>query len=412
MNSSRYAALRNRRPVVWTVTWWLITRALMMLAVRHEGAIGGDILHYFQSLNGTRGQGKMLPEYPLPMVWLMWPIHLVAGDSERVFATIFVISMLVLDTAFTCLLHRTSRGELTAVDAWLLFGVCLGPLMFYRFDILPAIFAAAAIAAALRAPATAGLATAIGFASKLWPIMFVPLLAVSHRRAWRLVVGAVASAAVIVEACVLAAGVTRTLSPLTWQTDRGLQIESLAATPEMVARAIQPDPYAIGFVNNSYELTAGPGVTAARHASSLLLLVAMIAVAWLAWRCWRTRHTAPAASAWLCLSATALLVVTDKTFSPQYLLWLAAPAAVVFALHPADRVARRMWWSLLALGVLTQVIYPLTYDDLLNPNSNGLTVVVLAFRNIGLLTLAIALCVNVFRRTSAPVVSAERSPAG
>ncbi|TWE12901.1 glycosyltransferase 87 family protein [Rudaeicoccus suwonensis] len=412
MNSSRYAALRTRRPVVWTVASWLITRAVMMLAVSREGAIGGDILHYFQSLNGTRGQGSMLPEYPLPMVWLMWPIHLVAGHSERVFATIFVISMLVLDAAFTALLHRVSRGALTAVDAWLVFGVCLGPLMFYRFDLLPAVLAAVAIAVALRAPATSGLAAAIGFASKLWPIMFVPLLAVSHRRAWRLVVGAVASAAVIVEACVLAAGMTRTMSPLTWQTDRGLQIESLAATPEMVARAFHPGSYVIGFVNNSYELTVGPGVTAARHASSVLIVIAMAVVAWLAWRCWRTRHTASAASAWLCLSATALLVVTDKTFSPQYLLWLAAPAAVVFALQPADRVARHMWWSLLALGVLTQFVYPLTYDDLLNPNNNGLTMVVLALRNLGLLGLAIALCVNVFRQTSTPTISAERSPAG
>ena len=58
----------------------------------------------------------------------------------------------------------------------------------------------------------------------------------------------------------LAGGMTRLFSPLTWQSDRGLQIESVWSIPLMVARAVRPDVWIVETSPyQAYEIF-GPGV--------------------------------------------------------------------------------------------------------------------------------------------------------
>lgn len=50
------------------------------------------------------------------------------------------------------------------------------------------------------------------------------------------------------------------MSPLAYQRDRGLQVESPAAAPAMVARALEPGRYVVGYSDfQAYEVS-GPGV--------------------------------------------------------------------------------------------------------------------------------------------------------
>jgi hypothetical protein len=87
------------------------------------------------------------------------------------------------------------------------------------------------------------------------------------------------------------------------------------------------------------------------------------------------------------------MIVTNKTLSPQYLLWLGGPGAALLLLRhratPAERPAiRHTAYALLALALLTHLVYPTLYNGLLGRTGPAMLVIatiVTAVRNLGLL---------------------------
>ena len=94
------------------------------------------------------------------------------------------------------------------------------------------------------------------------------------------------------------------------------------------------------------------------------------------------------------------MTVTNKTLSPQYLLWLGGPMAALLLLRrsaaPAERiVVNRLASQLLVLALLTQLVYPLLYDGLLGFRGDAMVVVatvVTAVRNLALLLFTVEVC--------------------
>ena len=146
-----------------------------------------------------------------------------------------------------------------AVDFWLLFVFLLGSLSYLRFDLIPAVLAGGALLAARRRPALTGALTGLGAAIKLWPALLIAAF-LSYRPDRKpagiaFVVVGFGLAAV----SLLAGGWARLVSPLTWQSGRGLQIESIWATPLMVARAAAPQRWVVDISDyQAYEIF-GPG---------------------------------------------------------------------------------------------------------------------------------------------------------
>ncbi len=79
-----------------------------------------------------------------------------------------------------------------------------------------------------------------------------------------------------------------------------------------------------------------------------------------------------------------LLIVTGKVFSPQYLLWLIAPLAVVYALR-ADQ-DRWLFGIVATACATTTFVYPVMYSQLIA--GEGLPWAVLQMRNL-LLVIAV-----------------------
>ena len=105
---------------------------------------------------------------------------------------------------------------------------------------VPAVLAGGALLAARRRPWLTGALTGLGAAIKLWPALLAGAFAV-RRRGRGPMLGAFVGVGFGLAALSLAAGgASRLFSPLTWQSGRGLQIESVWATPLMVARAFDP----------------------------------------------------------------------------------------------------------------------------------------------------------------------------
>jgi hypothetical protein len=398
---------------------WLAGRALLVwLLVGPQAWVAGDVAYFAGSLqavaDGTSGPDAILVEYPLPAVAVVAVPWLVAGVSGVAYGTVLLVLAAATDLAFTVLLAVTGRargaGWWPAV-AWVVAVPALGATAFARFDLLPGVLVGVAVLAVGTRPRVAAVLLAVATSVKLWPVVLAPpLLAATARRTavgWYVGTGLGLAAATV-----LVAGPARLFTPLTYQAERGLQIESVAATPVMLAWWLRPDAWTIAYAPSKSFEVAGPGVAAVLAMTTLAtVLYAALVVAGTAGllTAWRGRRVVdPPTMVWAGLVAVLGFVVTGKVLSPQYLLWV-LPLAVA-GLVVADSPLLRQWvgWLLVA-AALTQVVFPAGYGALttgVGPPA-AVPVVALAARNlvlVGLLGVAV-------REAWWRVSAAARSPA-
>lgn len=355
-----------------------------------------DTYYYFLAAEAAVATGELaqaLPEYPTPAGWLLLAPYLLGAHDYVAYRGAVMAMTTVADAAFALVLGRVA-GPI-GVLGWIGLTTALGSLPLLRFDMLPA--AAAGIALLLivqRRGSGAAVMVALGTGLKVWPIVLAPLILAGRRRA-AAVVTFVASGLTLVLGSVLVGGWDRLLSPLTHQRERGLQIEAVAALVPMWSWSRGGDQ-TIGYSEfHAYEV-AGAGVDGWLLAAQAAALVAALACGVLL-LVWLFRGADVGAAAWLALGLVGAFIVTSPALSPQYLVWLAPPAAVL--LGTADRQdagapswprAAATWAAALALCVLTTVIYPVAYDALLQhrPTTTA-ALTVLTARNLGLVVLVV-----------------------
>jgi hypothetical protein len=374
---------------------WLLSRAmtLAILVFGHESDVTGDVKYYARSLHQLVEGGTLrttLQEYPLPVFAVIGPQFLLGFFNQVAFVILFVLSMLAVDAAFTGLLWRGDgrrRGD--ATNLWLWFVPAMGPLAYFRFDLVPAVLAGGAVLAAIRRPAMAGTLTALGAALKLWPAVMLPTFLIRRGDRRRVLAGFVGTGLLVGGIALALGGIGRTLSPLRWQSARGLQIESIAATPLMLARMVHPvGTWEMHLSQYKAFEIFGPGVQLTTRITTVLTVLGGLLLVLLWWRA----HAAPAISAgtlgWLFLATALIVTVTNKTLSPQYLLWLGGPAAALAVRAPADPAVRTFARVLLVTAVATHLVFPIGYNALLKTHSfMPLVTLDLAARNLLLLWL-------------------------
>jgi glycosyl transferase family 87 len=393
----------------WIVRRWLISRGLTLLLLTFEYArVTGDVRYYFRSTGALLASGsfdEVMREYPPLCVLFTTGLKLVFGVQQDVFAVSFLLAMIGVDIWFTRLLWRSSHGRKGAgIWIWLWFAPALGPIMYARLDLAPAVLAGAAVVLALRRagpmavrgarPVLAGVIAGLGFLVKLFPLVAMPALVLRREGRWRLV-GAFAATAVLgVGVMYLVLGGERTLSPLTWQSGRSLQIESLFALPLLVANVFQPGRWHSDYSRYLAVEVVGPGVDQLLTAATIGTGVAILILAVLWFRCvlagirgtGQAGVEAPPAAAigWLFVATICLMLLTNKVFSPQYLVWLAAALAVLGVVADGRSVLRagRLF---IVTCVLTQIFYPTLYHRLYRMQPD--MVVVITLRDAVLLLL-------------------------
>jgi len=382
---------------------YLLTRLIVFaLLVIAEQSVIRDPLYYAHSISEMGSHADVastLHEYPLPAVALVGLPWILSFGSVWLYVVLFIGLMLAVDIAFLRLLFRFGGGRQTAaVTLWLAAGPMMGPLALTRFDIVPGILAGAAVIILTTRPRLAAVFITCGAAIKLWPAILLPAIAAPSRTRKRVLAAAAVTGALIIIAILAIDGVDRLLSPLTWQSDRGLQVESLAAFPLMAAWSVIHGPWSVRYTEFAAFEIHGPGdhVMIVLATGASVAAAAFMAVMWL--RAWRRGSTAGAMSVgWLMLTAAGLLILTNKVLSPQYLLWLSPIAIAMVAIAPQrDTGVRRVTVLILAVGVLTQVVYPLLYPLItIDSWSNPIGVLLLAIRDVAL----VGCVVYVGRRT-------------
>ena len=377
---------------------WLLTRTLSLLifATKAERFMVGGTYYYPRKLQALFDVGldQTLNEYPTPVVWILLLPYGAGGGSEVGFLVAFIGFMLLLDAAFTYALYRSAgRRHDQAIDFWLLFVFLMGALSYLRFDLLPAVLAGGALLAARRRPWVTGALTGLGAAVKLWPALLIPSFLAYRPDRRPAGIAFVAVGFGLAGVSLLAGGWSRLFSPLTWQSDRGLQIESVWATPPMVGRTIRPGEWTVDISPyQAYEIF-GPGVDFWVLVSNVATVVGLAALVPLFVRAFRAAGSTPVAVGFLVLTTVAVMIVTNKTLSPQYLLWLGGPAAALLLVRGRATAEerpeiRRTTYALVLLAVLTHLVYPLLYPGLVGQKGYPMLIVATAVtvaRNLALL---------------------------
>ncbi len=389
---------------------WLFTRGFtLVLLFAFEGTRGvaGDLTYFADSLRAVSDHGlsQTLGEYPLPavaVVGLPWGLGEVLG-STGLFPLLLVGCALATDAAFTALLSsRDCPGRTSALVVWLLAVPLLGSLSLTRFDLLAGILVACSVLVAERRPRQASAVLALAAAVKLWPVILLPSLVATTRRRAVVVVPFLVVGAVLAVVSLVLAGPGRLFSPLGYQADRGLHLESVPAVPAMLAWLVRPDDWRVEFTHFRAFEVAGPAVSPLLVASTLLTvaLVGGLLVLWAR----ALRRPTPLSSAgllWLTLASVCGFLVSAKVFSPQYLLWLLPVTAAGFVVAPSTALRR---WSacLLVTTALSHLLYPLLYPALVaHTDLSVVAVSLLAVRNLLVVVLLAAAARESWRATSA-----------
>ena len=209
------------------------------------------------------------------------------------------------------------------------------PLLFtlpvLRFDIVPTVIAIAALAVFQLRPLWFGALAGLGAAVKVWPI-FVLFGEWDRARLLRSAGTAVATIALVFFIAQIAFG--DQLGFLTNQGNRGLQIESIAATPWRLREAVTgtPAPVVQRFGTNEIGSDLGDAVGKVLDLAAILALVG--AAVW-----WWARNRAiqngrsdlkdPDLARDFVFTVVLLFVVTSRVLSPQFMIWLLGLSAVV-----------------------------------------------------------------------------------
>lgn len=304
-------------------------------------------------------------------------------------ASAFVWLMVALDIgAFCVLVSMARRGRSYAgVALWLLLPPLLGVVLYGRLDLVPAV---ALLVALERAHAHRWLASGtwlgLGTAAKLVPVLFLPLLlaAAKGRRA-RVLAGAGIGVAL---AWLPFAGDTGEMlhDVVGYHSARGIHLESLWGALLNLQR-IAGGPADLVFAHGAFHITGDAAPQMLRWTTILSVAIVVAALGAAVVR-WRGRAARARAELPLAVTATlALLLGTGRVFSPQFVVWLLAAAAVLLAVRP-----RLGLWAgpLLAVIVLLTVAgYPLGFEALVN--GERWPAMVVLWRNLSVLTLGIAL---------------------
>lgn len=390
------------RPSV-VVSGWILAHGIPLLWIMLTGKSTGDIRYYHQGVTGAR-PGAM-DEYPEMGTW---PARIAEWfvDDETWFTRVFIALNLLASALFTLLLAYRGRGGghgIGAVWFWILFAGVSGPIFLTRLDLFPGLLTAGVVAllfsrSRLRhvGPVLLSAATMM----KLWPGVLGAALVGGFRRSstWvrvGLFFGSLLGFCVLIAAT---GGIDRLVSPLTYQGDRGLQIESLLATPLMLAAAVHGhsdhggNPWNIDYAaSKSYEIV-GPGVGTTLVVGTVLLVATIVlALGWASVRLIKDDRTPMKALA-LSMLLILLIIATNKVFSPQYLAWIAPVVAVALVVvrAPWRSTLRVIAGLVLVAAALTTSVYPVLYGELFSNPPTVPATLVLTLRNITVLMMSVA----------------------
>ncbi|TQJ32659.1 uncharacterized protein DUF2029 [Microbacterium sp. SLBN-146] len=389
----------SRRAVLW-IGFALVHVVVAVLGFRLPNQPMGDVYLVYEpwALQALSGGGipGVTEQWIYPPVALVPMVLAVGLEWIAGYEVAWALLVTACDAlAFALLVgHARSRGRSVGAWFWLAFILLLGPVGMYRLDGLTVPLAIAGCLWLVGRPAVASALLTIATWIKVWPAALLAAAVIAVRRRLSIITTALVASAAILLVVVLAGGAEHALGFVSGQTDRGLQLEAPVSMFYLWQAVAGVEGSYLYYDRNilTFQVT-GPQVDGVIAVMTPLLMVALVAVAALG--AVQLRRGARFAGLFpaLALSLVLVFIVFNKVGSPQYLTWIIAPIVLGLVLD-------RNRWSPLAIGALvtaalTQIVYPITYNFLLN--ADVLAVAVLTARNLLLVALLVWTLIHVVR---------------
>lgn len=393
----------TKRRVITALAVWFVTRVLLYFVAtghlfHHYGVESvGDVTTYTHWAEQYLYHGE-IPAHdtqwqypPLLAPILVFPawlthsfgIHYLTGFTGMTFFADAVLIALLLWTA-------ARRDTWSGPWYWILGVPLLGPIVYGRYDVFPAMFVVVSLALLGRglppaqgAPGSrqlnnrrwlAGVLVGFGAAIKIWPGLTVFGMPRS-KRGWQTIATVVAS--VLGSILVMSFFFRNSLSFVKNQGGRGIEIESVWGIPWVLAKRLHLAHVTTNkVVYGSFQVIAnGHGATSALVTLTYYAALAaqVIGFAVMAYWWWR-KDWRPAVVADATFVATLVMIVTSRVISPQYLIWLLAVAG--FCLLYKDTTQRRSAVLVFVCLPLTQYEFPFDFSHLRSANLVPVMVVV------------------------------------
>ncbi|UUT35684.1 DUF2029 domain-containing protein [Microbacterium elymi] len=359
----------SRRAGMW-IAFVLVHLLVAVLGFVLPNQPMGDVYLVYEpwSLKALAGSGIVGITEP----WVYPQLALVPMVLAHGFGWIFgyVVGWVILVTlcnalAFGMLLGKGhSRGRTAAAAFWLASILLLGPVGLYRIDAITVPLAIAGCLWLVGRPWLGSVLLAVATWIKVWPAALLAAAVIAVRRRAAVIGGAVVVSALTLVTVIAAGGARYAFGFIGDQTGRGLQLEAPVSTVYLWRAVAGIDGSFIYYDPDmlTFQVT-GPNVDVVIALMTPLRLLAIVVVAALgAVQAWRGASFV-ALFPTLALGLVTAFILFNKVGSPQYLTWIAVPLVVGLAI-------RRRYWRApaalaLAIAVLTQAVYPLTYGGLL-----------------------------------------------
>jgi len=350
----------------------------------------------YQVDNGTGVYGFatewVYPALAFVPIWIAGAINIVSYEIS------WLILVFALNTAGILLLVRpASNGKIFSGThaSWAFVAALflLGPVAVSRIDSVSAALAIFGLVAIGRNSTgiAAALFTIAGWI-KIWPIaMFVAMVAAFKKRVQVFFVATLISVSII--AVGIIAGGTKVFSFVTQQQERGIQIESVMATPWMwLAKFGSAKLFFDDLVLTNQ--VSGALVQELASISNYLLFGALGITFFLAIRAIRAGRDRTQVFVLASLTGVLDLIVFNKVGSPQFMIWLAVVlVALVYFGISISKLALVIGAAIL---LLTQLVYPIFYVELLGLETVPLGL--LTLRNLLMVALLIWANVQLSRK--------------
>ncbi|GET37618.1 glycosyltransferase family 87 protein [Microseira wollei] len=336
--------------------FWIVTihfLALLVIGIltsRSAFSIFDMAIYFRYSTNLLKGQLPYVDfnlEYPpLALLAFVLPRLVTLGRSYYLYLVLFMLENVVLSTANTLFLLRLMRGfnysnnrKILALLFYTLFALIISPVLLWRYDLFPTLFTVLALLAVrYNYAALAGIAIGLGIAAKLYPVVLLPVFTAyyfankAYRYLLNLWVGTLSAVALTVLPFLIATQ-GKLFSFLTYHKERGLQIESLPAG--IISLAHNWGLIEITTINSygSRNIVSPLDDTVLKLLPWLLLLTYSLMLICCLYRFREDRSQSDLVKfnslIAYTLSALLLFILTNKVFSPQYIIWLIPLAALL-----------------------------------------------------------------------------------
>jgi len=390
----------------WSVSRYVLFLFITQVLPYPEGKwLKGDVdLYNFWAKGLVKGifpiDDQMWQYPPLAGVVFAIPQWLFGNALTGFIIFMIIFDILILITLLITGLNRfklnsssTSINGLSGAWFWILWPILMGPLVLTRFDLVPTFFALLALIVLSNRkirPYLSGFLLGIGALVKLWPML---LFVIYPKNTIKKVSTSFISTLVLVILFMStwSVGFTNFLNN---QTSRGLQVESIAATPFVLAKLFG--------ANVEYPFRYGSLEVQALYANQigfLLNLFTLIVFMILFILNYQNKLNN------LNLFDKALVIVMisialSRVFSPQFWVWIGGLAAI--ALINKETKLKKVIVLLSISAFVTQLIYPGQYVQLL---SGDLFATLLQLMRVSLFVWALVLGIKLLLKPTSGKVN-------